>query len=202
MKTVPKNIHPEFARHLGRAQKEALLKQCGKVVWLYGLSGSGKSTLANALEKRLHSEGLHTVVLDADNVRTGLNRDLGFSDEERRENIRRAAETARLFLDAGVIVLTAFITPKRELRELARGIIGAKDFFEIFVKCSYETCARRDVKGLYAKARAGEVEAFTGRDSIFEEPENPNLLLDTEDQSLAECLEALYALVMPALLSN
>ena len=199
MKTVPKNIYPEFARHLGRAQKEALLKQNGKVVWFYGLSGSGKSTIANALEKRLHAEGLHTVVLDADNVRTGLNRDLGFTDDERHENIRRAAETARLFLDAGVIVLTAFITPKRELRELARKIIGEEDFFEIFVKCSYETCAKRDVKGLYAKARAGEIESFTGSDSAFEEPENPNLLLDTEGQNLAECLEALYKLVMPAL---
>ncbi len=202
MKTVPKNIHPEFARHLDKAKKEALLKQSGKVVWLYGLSGSGKSTLANALEKRLHAEGFHSVVLDADNIRTGLNRDLGFSDEDRRENIRRVAETARLFLDAGVIVITAFITPSRELRKMARQIIGESDFFEIFVKCSYETCAQRDVKGLYAKARAGEVEKFTGRDSTFEEPENPNLLLDTESKSLAECFEALYALVIPALRLN
>ena len=202
MKTVPKNIHPEFARHLGRAKKEALLKQSGKVVWLYGLSGSGKSTLANVLEKRLHTERFHTVVLDADNIRSGLNRNLGFSDEDRRENIRRVAETARLFLDAGVIVITAFITPSRELREMARQIIGAGDFFEIFVKCSYETCAQRDVKGLYAKARAGEVEKFTGRDSTFEEPENPDLLLDTESQSLPECFEALYALVIPALRPN
>lgn len=191
------NIHPEFDRMLDRRSKEDLLKQKGCVVWLYGLSGSGKSTLANQLERRLHEEGLLVKLLDGDNVRSGLNRNLGFSDEDRSENIRRVAELAKLFCETGIVTLAAFITPKNELRQLARDTIGDDDFIEIYVKCSFETCSERDVKGLYAKAQAGGVKQFTGKDSVFEEPEAaiPDLVIDTDTESENESLEKLYQLV-------
>lgn len=177
------DIHPVFDRLLGRADKERLLGQRGIVVWLYGLSGSGKSTIANLVERSLHAEGRMTQVLDGDNIRSGLNRNLGFSDEDRLENIRRIAEVARLFLDAGVITLASFITPKRELRAMAAGIVGEADFLEVYVRASFEECERRDVKGLYAKAARGGVKQFTGRDSGFEEPEEGTaLVLDTESE--------------------
>lgn len=187
------NIHPVFDRMLGRESKERLLGQRGLVVWLYGLSGSGKSTLAVALERKLHDDRLLTQVLDGDNIRTGLNRNLGFSDEDREENIRRIAEVAKLFARAGVITINSFITPKRRYRELAREIIGPEDLFEVYVRCSFETCERRDVKGLYAKARAGKVAKFTGRDSEFEPPEQPDLVLDTEEMNLESALQLLYS---------
>ena len=145
---APENIHPTFGQLLGRESKETLLKQRGTVVWLYGLSGSGKSTLANALERRLHDEGIFTQLLDGDNIRSGLNSDLGFSDEDLRENIRRVAEVAKLFASASVVTIAAFICPRAELRVLARDIIGAKDFFEVYLECSFKTCEARDVKGL------------------------------------------------------
>ena len=151
------NIHPEFHRMLGRADKESLLKQRSVVFWLYGYSGSGKSTIANAFERALHNKGFLTQILDGDNIRSGLNKNLGFTDAERAENIRRIAEVAKLYLNSGVVTLTSFICPTRELRRLAREIIGAADFVEVFVRASYETCAERDPKGLYAKASAGEI---------------------------------------------
>ena len=147
----PDNLYPIFDRVLGRADKEAKLKQRGRVIWLYGLSGSGKSTLAIALERRLYAEGFTTHLLDGDNVRSGLNRDLGFTDADRAENIRRIAEVAKLFVQAGVVVIAAFITPQRAHRQLARTIIGADDFSEVYVAASFDTCAARDPKGLYAK---------------------------------------------------
>jgi len=181
---------------LGRADKERLLAQRSVVVWFYGLSGSGKSTIANAVERALHAQGRMTQILDGDNIRTGLNNNLGFSDADRAENIRRIAEVAKLFLNAGVITLTSFITPRRDLRQLARSIVGPEDFIEVYVRASYETCASRDPKGLYAKAAAGNVAHFTGKDSAFEEPapDDPTVLvLDTEalslDQSVATVLE-------------
>jgi len=191
------NIHPEFDRMLDRHAKEDLLSQKGCVVWLYGLSGSGKSTLANQLERRLHNEGLLVKLLDGDNVRSGLNHNLGFSDEDRFENIRRVAEVAKLFCETGIITLAAFITPKNELRQLARKRIGDEDFIEVYVKCSFETCAERDVKGLYAKAQAGDVKQFTGKDSVFEEPDAaiPDLVIDTDTENETESLEKLYQLV-------
>ena len=149
------NIHTEFHRMLGRTDKEKILGQKGKVLWLYGLSGSGKSTIANAAERKLNGAGRFTQILDGDNIRSGLNADLGFSDEDRLENIRRISEVAKLFLNAGCITLTSFITPKAELREMARKIVGPEDFLEVYVHASFETCAKRDVKGLYAKAKAG-----------------------------------------------
>jgi len=194
------NIHPTFGQLLGREAKEALLKQRGLVVWLYGLSGSGKSTLANALERRLHGEGVFTQVLDGDNIRTGLNSDLGFSDDDRRENIRRIAEVAKLFVTAGVVTIASFICPRNELRALAREIVGRENFLEVYVECRFETCERRDVKGLYAKAKSGEVKQFTGRDSAFEPPEPrkvADLILNTDKQGEIESLEQLYRAVHP-----
>lgn len=197
---APDNLHPIFDRVLGRSEKEIRLRQRGRVIWLYGLSGSGKSTLAIALERRLHAEGVVTHLLDGDNVRTGLNRDLGFTDADRSENIRRIAEVAKLFVQAGVVVIAAFITPQREHRRLAREIIGADDFFEVYVAASFETCAARDPKGLYAKARAGGVRQFTGRDSSFEPPAAEDrgvLVIDTEAEPADASLDRLHAAVLP-----
>lgn len=177
------HIHPHET--LPRYAKEVLLHQKGAVLWLCGLSGSGKSTIAAALEQVLHEEGRFCIRLDGDNLRTGLNRNLGFSDEDRVENIRRTAETAKILADNGVIVICSLITPKGMLRDLARGILG-KDFFEVHVKASYETCAERDPKGLYAKAENGEIKAFPGRDAEFEPPQDPDLVVDTEILSLAD----------------
>lgn len=181
------DIYPETGRFLGRADKEVLLRQRGVVLWLFGLSGSGKSTIANAAERTLHGEGCMTVILDGDNLRTGLNGDLGFSDEDRAENIRRVAEVARLFAGQGIIVFVSVITPLRHHRGLARDIIGAADFHEIHVKADFSTCEQRDPKGLYAKAREGKIAKFTGRDSGFEEPEAPALVLDTQRCSADQC---------------
>lgn len=179
---------------LGRADKERLLGQRGRVLWLYGLSGSGKSTVANALERKLHGAGLLTQVLDGDNIRTGLNRNLGFSDEDRRENIRRIAEVAKLYVHSGVVTIASFICPQRGMRQMAREIVGADDFEEVYVSASYACCAERDPKGLYAKAAAGGVAQFTGRDSVFEAPEAGDgaFVLDTEQKDVGECVEALW----------
>jgi adenylylsulfate kinase len=194
------NLHPIFDRVLGRAEKEAKLQQRGRVIWLYGLSGSGKSTLAIALERRLHAEGIATHLLDGDNVRVGLNRDLGFTDADRSENIRRIAEVAKLFVQAGVVVIASFITPQRAHRELARSIIGAGDFIEIYIAASFETCAKRDPKGLYAKAKAGGVQQFTGKDSSFEPPTAEDidaLTIDTEAGPAEASLAQLHSAVSP-----
>ena len=180
------NIHPETRRFLDRAAKEDLLRQKGVVLWLYGLSGSGKSTIANEVERVLHGEGRMTVILDGDNLRTGLNSNLGFSDEDRTENVRRVAETAKLLAGQGIIVLVSVITPLRRQRAAAREIIGP-DFHEIYVKADFDTCAERDPKGLYAKAKEGKIGQFTGKDSGFEEPEDPALLLDTQARSIDQC---------------
>jgi adenylylsulfate kinase len=194
------NLFPIDEKILGRSAKETLLQQHGQVIWFYGLSGSGKSTLANALERKLHQEGMATTLLDGDNIRRGLNAGLDFSDEDRKENIRRIAEVSKLFVQAGVITLNSFITPQNSLRKIARAIIGSKDLIEVYVECSFEECARRDVKGLYAKAKAGDVSNFTGQDSSFEIPESPDFTLNTEKLSEAEALETLYQLIRPKLI--
>ncbi len=183
--------------YLCREHREADAEQTARAIWLYGLSGSGKSTLANALERRLRVDGMLTFILDGDSLRTGLNRDLGFSDEDRAENIRRVAEVARLFLQAGIIVISAFITPNEQLRNIVRTTIAAEDLIEVYVRCSFEACLARDVKGLYAKAAAGRIPQFTGRDSIFEEPSNAELIIDTETTPLDESLEILARHVLP-----
>lgn len=193
--TNSRNIHPIFEQVISRTAREERLGQRGRVIWLYGLSGSGKSTLAVNLEKRLFTEGRVTKLLDGDNIRTGLNQDLGFSDEDRSENIRRIAETSKLFVEAGIVVINSFITPLRQQRALAREILGAEDFIEVFVRCSLETCAARDVKGLYKKAREGQLGQFTGKDSAFEEPEHADLTVSTEAVPMETSLDHLYEFV-------
>ena len=170
-----------------------------KVVWFTGLSGSGKSTLSDELEKMLFELDYHTYLLDGDNVRSGLNKDLDFTDEGRKENIRRLGELSKLFLDAGCIILTAFISPFRSDRDTVRQAVGAENFIEVFVDCPLEECERRDVKGLYAKARRGEIPNFTGISSPFEEPENADLVVKTAEFSIAECLEQLKNEILPRL---
>lgn len=170
-----------------------------KLIWFTGLSGSGKSSLANALEKQLHNRGLNTYILDGDNIRSGLNKDLDFSEESRKENIRRIAEVSKLFVDAGVVVLTAFISPFRENRKFAKELVGNEHFIEVFVDCPLEVCESRDVKGLYAKARAGEIPDFTGITSPFEVPENPDIQIKTDELTLEESLKVLIDKVLPKL---
>lgn len=158
------------------------------VLWLTGLPGAGKSTLAFELEKRFFEENIRSYVLDGDNIRLGLNKNLGFSPDDRKENIRRIAEVSKLFVDAGILVITAFISPYREDREMARKLFAPGEFIEIFVNCSLEECERRDPKGLYKKARLGEIKEFTGVSSPYEPPENPELIVRTDQQSLEESL--------------
>jgi len=195
--TNSSNIHPIFDRVAGRAEKEGRFGQRARVVWLFGLSGSGKSTLATALERKLLDEGRATHLLDGDNVRTGLNRNLGFTDADRTENIRRIAEVSRLFVDAGLICINSFITPLEEHRQLARSILG-DDLLLVYVRCSFETCAARDVKGLYRKAKEGGVANFTGRDSGFDEPGDADLVVSTEGVPLETSLQQIYKIVRPA----
>jgi len=190
------DIHPIYTQMLSRAEREKKLRQRAKVVWLYGLSGSGKSTLATALENRLFAEGFVTTHLDGDNVRDGFNRGLGFSDADREENNRRVAEVSKLFLQSGIICINSFITPKESFRDLARGIIGAENLLEIYVECSFETCRKRDVKGLYKKAATGAVPNFTGKESAFEPPARPHLVLNTEVTPPEDSLETLYSFVL------
>ena len=192
------NIYPIFDRMLSREDKEALLGQRGVMLWLTGLSGSGKSTIAIALERELHKRGLLCRILDGDNIRSGINNNLGFSAEDRVENIRRIAEIGKLFVDTGIITIAAFISPSNELRQMATRIIGEGDFLEIYVSTPLEECEKRDVKGLYAKARRGEIRNFTGISAPFEAPEHPVLSLDTSRLSLEESVNALLELVLPA----
>ena len=188
------NIHPDTQRFVSRYEKETLLRQHGLAIWMCGLSGSGKSTIASAVERVLHKQGRFVVVLDGDNVRSGLNSNLGFTDQDRLENIRRLAEVAKILVSQGIITIVSAITPRGELRDLARGLLGS-DMFEVYVKASYATCEKRDVKGLYAKAARGEIEHFTGNDGSFEPPQNPALILNSEDCSVQdaafELLEAI-----------
>ncbi len=169
-----------------KEDREKLFSQKGVVIWFTGLSGSGKSTLANAVEASLFERGCHTYILDGDNIRHGLNKDLGFSPHDREENIRRIGEVAHLFAQAGVIVMTAFISPYRADRDLSRKLNPEGVFIEIYCRCSLEECERRDTKGLYKKARAGEVKEFTGISAPYEEPVQPELVLDTDRESLQE----------------
>ncbi|QLY80116.1 adenylyl-sulfate kinase [Clostridium intestinale] len=178
--------------NVSREDREELLKQKGAVLWFTGLSGSGKSTVASSLEKRLHDMGKLTYTLDGDNVRHGLNSDLGFSDEDRIENIRRIGEISKLFVDAGMITIATFVSPFREDRQKVRELLG-KDFVEIYIDCPIEVCEKRDPKGIYKKARAGEIKHFTGIDSPYESPINPEIVVSTHLNTLDECVDKLIA---------
>lgn len=191
------NIYPIFDRMQTRADKEQLLGQRGIMIWFTGLSGSGKSTVAIALERELSSRGLLCRILDGDNIRSGINNNLGFTADDRRENIRRIAEVGKLFVDTGIITLAAFISPDNEMRRMASDIIGADSFLEVYVSTPLEECERRDVKGLYAKARRGEIKNFTGISAPFEAPTSPALDLDTSKLSLQESVERLLQLIIP-----
>ena len=192
--SMAENIHPDFNRFVSREEKESCLGQKGTVLWLYGMSGSGKSTIATEVERQLCAQGLYAVVLDGDNLRSGLNSDLGFTDEARNENVRRTAEVAKLFASQGVITLISVITPLRKFRQMARDVVGA-DFNEVYVKANFETCAERDPKGLYAKVADGKIANFTGKDSGFEEPETAELILETEILSVEESAAKVIALL-------
>ena len=181
------NIHWQ-ALELDRAARAGIKHQKPRCIWFTGLSGSGKSTIADLLEKRLHAEGKHTYILDGDNVRHGLNRDLGFTEADRVENVRRVAEVARLMVDAGLIVLVSFISPYRNERRMARDLFAEGEFVEVFVDTPLEECERRDVKGLYAKARRGELKNFTGVDSDYEPPLAPEVHLHTMRTELVDCV--------------
>lgn len=193
---MAENIHPIFDTILPTDKKEALLNQKSLVIWMVGLSGSGKSTIARALENRLYEKGYLTALLDGDNLRTGINNNLGFSEEDRTENIRRAAEASKLLAHNGVITICSLISPTAQIRAMAKEIIGAK-YCEVFINCPIEVCEKRDVKGLYAKARRGEIKSFTGIDSPFEAPESPDIELNTADRSAEENLNQLLEYILP-----
>lgn len=191
------NIHPVFDRILQRSDKQALLKQNSKVIWMTGLSGSGKTTIAIALEQELNKRGYLTQILDGDNIRTGINNNLGFTEEDRTENIRRISEVSKLFLNCGIITINCFVSPTNAIRQNARDIIGADDFVEVFVNTPLEVCEQRDVKGLYKKARAGEIKNFTGIDAPFEEPVKPEVEVKTDQTDVEGCVKQIFDYIEP-----
>ena len=193
--TQENNIYPIYDKMMTRADKEALLGQKGMMIWFTGLSGSGKSTIALSLERELDKRGILCRILDGDNIRSGINRNLGFSEEDRVENIRRIAEVGKLFVDTGIVTIAAFISPTNQLREMAAEIIGKDDFREIYVSTPLSVCEQRDVKGLYARARRGEIKDFTGVSAPFEAPEHPALSLDTSKLSLEEAVNQVLLLI-------
>ena len=186
------NIFPHFDQMISREFRENKLGQRSKVIWLTGLSGSGKSTIGLALEKRLFQENFVAQLLDGDNIRSGINKNLGFSEEDRKENIRRIAEIAKLYLSSGIITINSFISPTAETRNIAKEIVGEADFLEIYINAPMATCESRDVKGLYKKARAGEIQGFTGVNQAYEEPENPALELRTDVLGVDEAVDILF----------
>ena len=188
MKKKSKNVVWQ-QQAVSRKQRESLNKHRGAILWFTGLSGAGKSTISSSVEAALHERGILTMVLDGDNIRHGLCSDLGFSETDRQENIRRIGETAKLFMESGVVILTAFISPFRSDRQIARGLVNEEDFSEIYVECPLEVCEDRDIKGLYKKARNGEINNFTGISSPYEVPENASLTVNTDDLSVEECVE-------------
>ena len=199
---MAENIYPIFEKMLQRKDREALLKQKGIMIWFTGLSGSGKSTLAIALERELYKQGILCRILDGDNIRSGINNNLGFSEADRTENIRRIAEVSKLFVDCGIVTIAAFISHTHAIRRMASEIIGEDDFLEVYVSTPIEECERRDVKGLYAKARRGEIKEFTGISSPFEAPEHPFISIDTSRQSLADSVKVLLEAVSPKITGN
>lgn len=196
MKDEGKNIFSVFDELLPREEKEKLLNQTSKVLWMTGLSGSGKTTIAKHLEVVLHQKGFLTQLLDGDNIRSGINNNLGFSDADRKENIRRIAEVSKLFLNCGVITINCFVSPTNEIRQQARQIIGEDDFIEIFIDTPLAICEQRDPKGLYAKARKGEIKDFTGISAPFETPENA-FVVKTENRTVQEAAEEIIEYLIP-----
>ncbi|MEZ4962725.1 MAG: adenylyl-sulfate kinase [Saprospiraceae bacterium] len=191
------NIHPVFDKLLSREERQQFLRQKSKVVWLTGLSGSGKTTIAQGLERKLLENNFFAQVLDGDNIRNGINCNLGFSMEDRQENIRRISEVAKLYKNSGVVTICTFISPTREIRSFAKNIIGEDDFLEVFINAPLEVCEERDVKGLYKKARAGEIKEFTGIDSPYENPISPDFVLMTGEMSIDEAVNKLTGFLLP-----
>ena len=186
------NIHPIFDRLLQRTDREKRLGQCSKALWLTGLSGSGKSTIAQHLERKLYNSGFFAQVLDGDNIRSGINSNLNFSPEDRQENIRRISEIAKLYLNSGIITINSFISPTIGIREMAKEIIGKENFIEVYINTPLEVCEARDVKGLYKKARKGEIKGFTGIDAPYEAPENPDIEVKTDNMTIEESVDVVY----------
>lgn len=194
--TEATNIYPIYDKMMTRADKEKLLGQRGVMIWFTGLSGSGKSTVALGVERELHQRGILCRILDGDNIRSGINRNLGFTADDRKENIRRIAEVGKLFVDTGIVTLAAFISPTNESRQMAASIIGEEDFKEVYISTPLEVCEQRDVKGLYARARKGDIQNFTGISAPFEVPVNPDLSLDTSVIPLEECVKKVLELIL------
>jgi len=197
MTALNRNIHPVFNQILNRGDKEKLLNQHARVIWMTGLSGSGKTTIARAIEMELNSRGFLTQILDGDNVRTGINNNLAFSEEDRYENIRRISEVSKLFLNCGIICINSFISPTKEIREMAKGIIGEENFIEVYINSSLDVCEQRDVKGLYKKARNGEIKNFTGIDSPFDAPVSPDIELKTDVLSIEDSATKALNIILP-----
>ena len=191
-----------FDKIISKEKKEKLLNQKGKVVWLTGLSGSGKTTIALQLEKELYKLGFLVQILDGDNIRAGINNNLSFSEGDRTENIRRIAEVSKLFLNCGIITINCFVSPTIKMRQIAKKIIGKENYYEIFIDADLETCEKRDVKGLYKKARNGEIKNFTGINSQYEKPNNPSLEVNTSQLSIEESIEVILKNVLPQLKNN
>ena len=191
------NIFPDINRQISRVEKEQLLGQKAKTIWMTGLSGSGKTTLAIALEKIFHDKGMVVQLLDGDNIRAGINNNLGFSDSDREENIRRIAEVSKLFVGCGIITINCFVSPTQKMRELAKSIIGPDDFIEVYINSPLDVCEKRDVKGLYQKARKGEIPDFTGIHSEIEAPDNPALEVNSSELSIQESLNQLTKYLLP-----
>lgn len=197
MKNEGRNIYSVFDEILNRDDKEKLLQQKSLTIWMTGLSGSGKTTIAKQLEQQLHQKNILTQLLDGDNIRTGINNNLGFSNEDRIENIRRIAEVSKLFINCGIITINCFVSPTHEIRELARSIIGKENFIEVFIDTPIEICESRDVKGLYKKARSGEIKDFTGISAPFEAPIAPQLVVKTEQQTVEACSTQILNYLLP-----
>ena len=197
MKEEKENIFTIFDDILQRKEKEDLLNQKSKVVWMTGLSGSGKTTVAKGVERYLHSQGILNQLLDGDNIRVGISNNLSFSPEDRTENIRRIAEVSKLFLNCGVVTLNCFVSPTIEIRNIAKAIIGAENFIEVYINASIETCESRDIKGLYKKARKGEIKDFTGISAPFEAPENPEIEINTSQLSIDESVQKVLDYILP-----
>ena len=197
MKEEKENIFTIFDDILKREDKESLLQQRSKVIWMTGLSGSGKTTIAKGLERYLHNIGIINQILDGDNIRVGISNNLTFSSKDREENIRRIAEVSKLFLNCGIVTLNCFVSPTIEIRNIAKDIIGEDNFIEVYINASIETCEERDVKGLYKKARKGEIKDFTGISAPFEAPENPDIEINTNKLSINESIQKVLDYILP-----